>query len=115
MFGNELHRGDGLRTVSRTAERDEVTVPGYDVIRSCGDRTVGELVVVGIGRDDFKAKSRTHMPDVSAGLFEEFDEADQLPSRSNIDFPRGDLLVLQENLSGDRPDQPALQKCLPDG
>ena len=87
MFGNEFRRGDGLGMVSGGGEWGEVAILGDDVVRACGDRAIGEFVVVRIRRDELKAKGGADVLDVAAGLLEEVDETQQLRGGSDAHFP----------------------------
>ena len=114
-LGNELCRGDGLGMVSGGGEWGEVAVLGDEVVRACGDRAIGEFVVVRIRRDELKAKSGADMLDIAAGLLEDVDEAQQLRGGSDAHFPCGDFFVFQKNLGRNGPDQPAIDERLADG
>jgi hypothetical protein len=84
MLGNQLRRGDGLGMVSGGGEWGEVAVLGDDAGGTCGDRAIGEFVVVRICGDELKAKGRADVADVSAGLLEEVDETKQLRGGSRL-------------------------------
>ncbi len=115
MLENELRRGDGLGMITGGGEWGEVAILGDDVFRACGDRAIGEFVVVRIRRDELKAKSGADMLDIAAGLLEEVDETQQLRGGSDAHFPCGDFFVFQKNLGRDGPDQPAIDERLADG
>ena len=102
MLGNEFRRGDGLGMASGGGEWGEVAILGDDVVRACGDRTIGEFVIVRIRRDELKAKGGADMLDVAASLLKQVDETQQLCCGSHAHLPYG-------------PDQPAIDERLTDG
>jgi hypothetical protein len=101
MLGDKLCRGDGLGMVASGGEWREVAVLGDDVVCACGDRTIGELVVVRILIDDLKMVVRSDPQECSGGEFHIVHQAGELVLMLAPAHAGNDFFVFKENLGGD--------------
>ncbi len=100
MLGKELRRGDGLRMVSSGGERGEVTVLGDNVVRACGDRAVGENIVVGVVIDDLEVVVRSDPQEGSGREFHVVHQAGELAPMLASAHSGDHFFVFEENSDG---------------
>ena len=100
MLGDELRRGDGLGMVSGGGERGEVAILRDDVVRACGDRAIGENVVVRVVVDDLEMVVRSDPQEGSGGEFHIFHQPCELVPRLASAHAGDDFFVFLENPGG---------------
>ena len=69
-------------------------------LRSGRDITVGENVIVGVGRDDLEPERRRHAKQVAAGYVSKIHEAHELSPATRAAQSRQHFLILQKNRRG---------------
>lgn len=98
--------------VSGSGEWGEVAVVGDNVIGTCGDRAVGENVVVWVVVDDLEMVVGSDPQDGSGGEFHVVHQSGELVPMLAPAHAGDDFFVFEENTSGDSQGEFACDPCV---